>query len=148
VKSLARLLLLGGASGVVASAFLPWVTVKGSPLGIDLDLIGAGVVPTGKTVAGTDTAAFPAVVGVGGAVAALAVFSLFRKLLLLVGLLVTLAGGALLYYVLNVVDIETASRSALEQVVAGAVLTSTAGPGPPLLLGSGLAILLGALMMR
>jgi hypothetical protein len=143
VKSVARLLLLAGAAGVVASGFLPWVTVKG--VALHLDLIGADVTPGSKTVAGTETSAFPAVAGVGAAVAFLALFNIARKLLLLLGLLITVAGGGLLYYVLNIVDIETSGRSALEQAVAGALITSSTGPGPPLLLASGIVIFLGAL---
>src|SRR5439155_1394437 len=99
---------LGGAPGVLGSVTLPWVTVKGALPGVlHLDLLGADASPLSKTVSGTDTKAWPIVAAVGAAVAVLAVLGLARKLLLLLGLLTTLAGGGLLNYVLNVVDIET-----------------------------------------
>jgi uncharacterized membrane protein YeaQ/YmgE (transglycosylase-associated protein family) len=143
---LARPLILAGAAGVVASAFMPWVTVKGTSLNLDLGWIGATVSPGGKTVNGTDTSVWPAVVAVGGVVALLALVRFAKKLLILLGVAITLAGGGLLYYVLNVIDIETSSRSIIEQTVAGLALTSSAGSGPPLLLASGLAVLVGALL--
>jgi hypothetical protein len=145
VKVIGRLLLLAGAAGVIGAAFLPWVTVEGAP--IDLDLLRVGITGAGKTVAGTDTAAWPGVVGVGGLVALLALFNLARKLLLLLGVLVTLAGAGLLYYVLNVVDIET-SGNAVKEALAGALVSSTAGPGPFLLLAGGVAIVVGAVLNR
>ena len=145
MKAIGRLLVLGGAAGVIGTAFLPWVTVQGAPL--DLDLLKVGVTGVGKTVAGTDTAAWPGVVAVGGLVAVLAVLNLARKLVMLLGLLVTVAGAGLLYYVLNVVDIE-AEGNALRETLAGALASSTAEAGPYLLLASGLAILAGALLNR
>ena len=144
MKGIGRLLLLGGAAGVIGAAFLPWVTVSGAP--IDLDLIQVGITGVGKTVSGTDTAAWPGVVGVGALVALLAVFNLARKLLILLGLLVTVAGAGLLYYVLNVVDIET-SGNALKEL-GGSFASSTAEAGPFLLLASGLAIVAGAVLNR
>jgi hypothetical protein len=144
MKGIGRILVLAGAGGVVASAFLPWVTVEGLPL--HLDWLGTRVSLAGKTVAGTDTAAWPGVMAAGGVVGVLALLNLARRLLVLLGLLVTLAGGGLLYYVLNVVDIETSGRSAIEQAVAGATISSSAEVGPVVLLASGVAILLGALL--
>jgi uncharacterized membrane protein YeaQ/YmgE (transglycosylase-associated protein family) len=145
-RSLGRALILAGAAGVVASAFMPWVTVKGTALNLDLGWIGATVSPGGKTVSGTDTSAWPAVVAVGGIVSLLALVGFAKKLLVLLGLAITVAGAGLLYYVLNVIDIETSSRSIVEQTVAGLALTSSAGAGPPVLLGSGVAVLVGALL--
>lgn len=145
MRGIGRLLLLGGAAGVIATAFLPWVTVKGAP--IDLDLLRVDISAAGRTVAGTDTAAWPGVVGVGGLVALLALFNLARKLLVLLGLLVTVAGAGLLYYVLNVVDIET-SGNVIQETLAGALVSSSAGAGPFLLIASGVAILAGALLNR
>jgi hypothetical protein len=145
VRAIGRLLLLAGAAGVVAAAFLPWVTVKGAP--IDLELLRADVSAAGRTVSGTETAAWPGVVGVGGLVAVLAVLNLARKLVVLLGLLVTLAGAGLLYYVLNVVDIE-ASGNVIQETLAGALVSSTAEAGPFLLLASGIAILVGAILNR
>ena len=145
MRGIGRLLLLAGAAGVIAAAFLPWVTVSGAP--IDLDLLRVDISAAGRTVAGTDTAAWPGVVGVGGVVAVLALLNLARKLILLLGLLVTLAGAGLVYYVMNVVDIET-SGNAIKETLAGALVSSTAEPGPFLLLASGLAILVGAVLNR
>jgi hypothetical protein len=141
-----RLLILTGAAGVVASAFMPWVTVNGTPLHLDLGWIGATVSPGGKTVNGTDTSVWPAVVAVGGVVAALAAVRIAKKLLILLGLAITVAGGGLLYYVLNVIDIEGAKHGAIVETLANVALTSSAGPGPPVLLASGLAVLVGALL--
>jgi hypothetical protein len=137
--------MLAGAAGVIAAAFLPWVTVHGAP--IDLDLLRADISGVGRTVSGTDTAAWPGVVGVGGLVAVLALFNLARKLILLLGLLVTLAGAGLVYYVMNVVDIET-SGNAIKETLGGVLVSSTAEPGPFLLLASGVAILVGAVLNR
>ena len=128
---------------MVVSTFLPWVRVEGAP--INLDLIGARVSPGGTTVAGTETSAWPIVIAVGAVVAVLALLNMARKLLLLFGLLVIVAGGGLLYYALNVVDIETAGRSVIERAVAGAAVTSSAGAGPFVLLASGVCIVIGAL---
>jgi len=143
---LGRLLILTGAAGVVASAFMPWVTVKGTALNLDLGWIGATVSPGGKTVNGTDTSVWPGVVVVGAIVALLALVSFAKKVVLVLGLVIALTGGGLLYYVLNVIDIETSSRSLIEQTVAGLALTSSTGPGPPVLLASGIAVLVGALL--
>jgi hypothetical protein len=145
VRGIGRLLVLGGAAAVIGAAFLPWVTVEGVPL--DLDLLQVGITGVGKTVSGTDTVAWPGVVGVGGLVAVLAVLNLARKLMLLLGLLITLAGAGLVYYVMNVVDIE-ASGNVLKETLAGALVSSTAEPGPFLLLAGGVAILVGAALNR
>ena len=128
---------------MVLSTFLPWVTVEGAP--INLDVIGARVSPGGTTVSGSETQAWPVLLGVGALVAGLALFNIARKLLLLFGLLVVAAGGGLLYYAMNVVDIETAQRTVIERAVAGTAITSSAEAGPFLLLASGLCILIGAL---
>ena len=137
------MLVLAGAAAVLGSVTLPWVTIKGAPL--HLDLLGAGTSPLSKTVSGTDTKAWPIVVGVGAVVAALALFGLARKLLLVLGLLTTLAGGGLLYYVLNVVDIET-KGSTIKHTLATATIDSSAGAGPIVLLAGGLCILIGSLV--
>ena len=145
MKGIGRLLLLGGAAGVIGAAFLPWVTVSGAP--IDLDLLSVDLSAAGRTVAGTETAAWPGVVAAGGLVAVLGVLNLARKLVLLLGLLITVAGAGLLYYVLNVVDFET-SGNAVKEALAGALVSSTAEAGPFLLLAGGLAILVGAVLNR
>ena len=146
MKMISRILILAGAAAVLASIAVPWVTVKGAlPSTLDLGLLGAEVSPLGKTVSGTETKAWPAVAGVGAVVAALALFGLARKLILLLGLLTTVAGGALLYYVMNVVDIETQGDT-LKNALATMALDSSAGAGPMLLLAGGLAIAIGALL--
>jgi hypothetical protein len=125
---------------------LPWVTVKGAlPAVLHLDLLCADASPLSKTVSGTDTKAWPIVAGIGVVVAALAVLGLARKLLVLLGLLTTLAGGGLLYYALNVVDIETKDNT-IKNLVATTAIDSSAGAGPLLLLAGGLCILVGALI--
>jgi hypothetical protein len=146
MKMLSRILLLVGAAAVVGSVSLPWVTVKGAlPATLDLGLLGADVTPLSKTVSGTETKAWPVVAGVGAVVAVLALLGLARKLLVLLGLLTTVAGAGLLYYVMNVVDIETKGDT-LKNALANTVLDSSAGAGPVLLLLGGLAILVGALV--
>ena len=146
MKMISRILVLAGAAAVLVSVGLPWVTVKGAlPSTLDLGLLGAEVSPLGKTVSGTETKAWPFVVAVGAVVAVLAVLGLARKLILLLGLLITLAGGGLLYYVLHVVDIETKGDT-IKNTLANATLDSSAGAGPILLLAGGLCILIGALV--
>jgi hypothetical protein len=131
---------------VLLSVGLPWVTVKGAlPSTLDLGLLGAEVSPLGKTVSGTETKAWPIVVAVGAVVAVLGLLGLARKLILLLGLLTTVAGGALLYYVMNVVDIETKGDT-LKNTLANVALDSSAGAGPILLLAGGLAIAIGAVL--
>jgi uncharacterized membrane protein (TIGR02234 family) len=139
-----RLVLLVGAGAMALAALLPWVTIRGVVL--ELGPIGAQVSPGGRTVNGTDTSLWPVVLGVAALVAILAVLGVARRLLLVVGLLVIASGGALLYYVSNVVEIETEGRSALEQLVANALITSKTGAGTPLLIAGGLAIVVGALL--
>ena len=146
MKMISRILVLAGAAAVVVSAGLPWVTVKGAlPSALDLGLIGAEVTPLGKTVSGTETKAWPVVIAVGAVVAVLALMGLARKLILLLGLLTTVAGGALLYYVMNVVDIETKGDT-LKNALANLALDSSAGAGPMLLVAGGLAIAVGAIL--
>jgi hypothetical protein len=146
MKMLSRVLILAGAAAVAGSVSLPWVTVKGAlPSQLDLGVLGAEVSPLSKSVSGTETKAWPIVVGIAAVVAVLAILGLARKLIVLVGLLTTLAGGALLYYVMNVVDIETKGDE-LKNALANAALDSSTGAGPVLLVAGGLAILIGALV--
>jgi hypothetical protein len=143
---MARTLLLVGAGGMVLSALLPWITIEG--LGLDLGVIGATAGVGSDTVAGTDTSIWPLLVGAGVLVAVLAVLNVARKLLAALGLLVVVAGAGLLYYVANAVELEGAGRGAIEQIVAQTVVSSSTGPGTPVLLASGIAILAGALLAR
>src|SRR5712692_6401471 len=122
MRTSARILLLIGAAGVIAAAFLPWVRVEGLP--IKLDLLQTRISAVGRTVSGTETVAGPGVIGVGAAVAALAVLNRARRLLVVLGLLVTLAGAGLLYYVLNVVDIETAGQNVIQKEAVRAAASS------------------------
>jgi hypothetical protein len=146
MKMISRVLVLVGAVAVAASVALPWVTIKGAlPARLNLGLLGTDVSPLSKTVSGTETKAWPVVAGLGAVVALLALFGLARKLIVLLGLVTTVAGGALLYYVLNVVDIETKGDT-LKNALATAALHSSAGAGPMLLIAGGLAILVGALL--
>ncbi|HEV3364425.1 MAG TPA: hypothetical protein VG795_09850 [Acidimicrobiia bacterium] len=146
MKMISRIFVLVGAAAVLVSVALPWVTVEGAlPSTLDLGLLGAEVSPLGKTVSGTETKAWPVVAAVGAVVGLLAVLGLARKLILLLGLLTTVAGGALLYYVMNVVDIETKDDT-LKNALATMALDSSAGAGPILLLAGGLAIAIGALL--
>ncbi|MEA2220369.1 MAG: hypothetical protein QOJ35_2995 [Solirubrobacteraceae bacterium] len=143
----ARLLLLAGAAGMALSALLPWVTIGGR-LGLDLGLIGAKVTLGSRTVSGTETSLWPAIVGVAAVVAALAVVNVGRNLLLVLGLVVVAGGGALLYYAANVVDIEAGKRDPIQRALADALISSSVGPGPALLLAAGIAIVTGALLAR
>jgi hypothetical protein len=93
-------------------------------------------------------AIWPLLLGAGALVAILGLLGVARRALLALGLLVIAAGGALLYYVSNVVEIEIGGRSAVEQLLANAVITSSTGPGTPLLIASGLTIVVGALLAR
>jgi hypothetical protein len=145
MKMISRILMLVGAAAMLGSVSLPWVTVEGLPVNLDLGLLGADVTPGSKTVSGTETKAWPVIAAVGAAVAILALFGLARKVLLILGLLTTVAGGGLLYYVLNVVDIETKGDT-LKNTLANAALDSSAGAGPMLLLAGGLCILIGAIV--
>jgi hypothetical protein len=146
MKMISRILVLAGAAAVLLSVGLPWVTVKGAlPSTLDLGLLGAEVSPLGKTVSGTETKAWPIVAAVGVVVGVLALLGLARKVILLLGLLTTVAGGALLYYVMNVVDIETKGDT-LKNALATMALDSSAGAGPMLLIAGGLAIAIGAVL--
>lgn len=146
MKSAGRLLLLAGAAGLALSVLLPWVTVKGLALNLDLGVVGADITPGSRTVAGVGTSVWPVAVGVAAVVFVLTLLNVARMLLAVLGLLVTAAGGALLYYTANVIDIETRDGGPIAQAIANAVVESSTGPGPPLILASGIAILAGALM--
>ena len=143
---ISRALVLGGAAAGVLAALLPWVTVKGPSLTLDLGVIGAHAAPADRTVRGLDTALWPALVAVGAAVAVLALFGVARRILLVLGLLVTVAGALLLVYMANVIEIETRDGGALRKAAADALLTSAIGPGTPLLLAGGIAIVAGSLV--
>jgi hypothetical protein len=95
-------------------------------------------------VSGTDTKAWPPLVAVAGVAAALAVFGILRKLLVVIGLLTAIAGGGLVYYVMNVIDIET-SHDALKRTAAHLAVASSTQPGPFVLPAAGACMFVGAL---
>lgn len=140
--------MLAGALATILAAFLPWVTVKGLPVTLDLGLVGAEASAVNRTVSGTDTSLGPVLVGLGVVVAALALLGVARRLVLGIGLLVTVAGALLLVYMANVIDIETRGDGELQRALADALLSSSVGPGTPLLLAGGFAIVAGALARR
>jgi hypothetical protein len=142
-----RMLLLAGALGLALSVLLPWVTVNGPVVSIDLGIVGSEITTGSRTVEGIETSVWPFAVGVALLVVVLAILGVAARLLAAVGLLVTIAGAALLYYCANVLDIET-SGSTVKRGLSEALLTSSTGPGPPLILASGFAILVGGLLSR
>jgi hypothetical protein len=146
VKAAGRLLLLAGAAGLVLSVLLPWVTVRGLPLSLDLSIVGASIAPRSKTVSGVETSVWPVLVGAATVVVVLTLLNAAYKLLAVVGVAVAAAGGALLYYCAHVVDIETSDQGPVARALADALVESSTGPGPPLVLAGGIAILAGALM--
>ena len=141
-----RFLLLAGAIGLAVAVLLPWVTIRGIEL--QLGPIGAEVAPGARTVNGIDTVLWWYLVGLGAIVAILAFVDIGRRTLLGLGLIVIAAGGALLYYLSNVIDIETSDSNAIEKLIADGVLSSSVGPGAPVIIASGIAIVAGALLAR
>ena len=146
MPSVARLFLLAGAGGMVLSAMLPWVKIEG--IGLDLGLIGAKVSSGTTTIAGTDTSVWPVILVVAAVVALLALLKLARRALLVLGLLAIAAGGGLLYYCSNVVELELSDGSDVRRRLAEELVLSSTGPGPAVLLASGVLIVAGALLMR
>lgn len=143
-----RVLVLAGAAATILSAFLTWVTVTGLTATLDLALAAADVGPDDGTVAGTDTALWPALVAVGVVAAVLGFLGVARPVLIGLGVLTTIAGGVLLAYMANVIELETRGDSELKRAAADALLESSIGPGTPVLLLGGVLILLGALSQR
>jgi hypothetical protein len=145
VRFLGRLLTIAGAVGVIASVFLPWVTVSGTPLDLNAGLLSVDVVPGGRTVAGTGTSIWPIVVVIGLLVGVLSLLPRAGRLLAGLGVLVTIAGVGLLYYVENIIKFKTDQHGLIVKLLANATITSSTGPGPPVLLASGIVILVGGL---
>ena len=142
---ISRALVLAGSGATILSAFLTWVTVTGLTVTLDLDLISADVGAGNRTLAGTDTVLWPALVAVGVLAATLALLGVGRILLIGLGLLTAIAGGLLLIYMANVIELETRDGAQLPRAAARALLDSTVGPGTPLLLAGGILIGLGGL---
>jgi hypothetical protein len=128
VKAAGRLLLLAGAAGLVLSVLLPWVTVRGLPLSLDLSIVGASIAPGSKTVSGVETSVWPVLVGAAAVVVVLTLLNAPYKLLAVVGVAVAAAGGALLYYCAHVVDIETSDQGRSRG--RSPTRSSRARPGP------------------
>ena len=145
---LSRVLILAGAAATVLSAFLTWVTVLGLGVVLDLGPIGAELGIADGTVAGTDTSLWPGIVAVGVLAGVLGLLGVARSVLIVLGIATTLAGALLVYYMANVVDIETRNSDELESALADALIDTTVGPGTPLLLAGGVLILVGALARR
>ena len=146
VGFLSRLLSLAGAAGLALSALLPWVTIKG--LSLDLSFVGVKISPGAQTVNGTDTTYWPIILGAAAVIAILGVIGVARRLLLVAGLAVIAAGGAILYYCSNVIDLETKGEDELIRTLADAALSSSVGPGPAVMIGSGILIVAGAAIAR
>jgi hypothetical protein len=145
VRAVGRLLTIAGGIGVVVSVFLPWVTVAGTPLKLGLGLLSVSVVPGGRTVSGTGTSVWPIVLVVGLLVLALGLAPRAGRLLAVLGGLIALAGAGLTYYMANIVNLEADKHGAIVAMLANATITSSTGLGPPLLLASGVVILVGGL---
>lgn len=143
-RGLRRPLAVAGALAIALAAVLPWVTVKGR-LPLDLDLLNVEVSAGGMTVSGVDTAAWPYLLGVAVVACLLAAFGLARRLLLGIGVLAMIAGAGLFYYLSNVVDFEMADRTALERTAADLVVSASVGPGPFVLLGAGVCLILATI---
>lgn len=139
-----RVLVLLGAAALALGTVLPWVDVAGVPL--KLDWLGLQVPRIGREVAGTDTAAWPFVLGFAAVVALLALAGRARRLVLGLGLVSLVGSGGLLYYLSNVIEIETSGRSAVEQTLAQLAIRSSVQVGPYVLLTGAALIVAGALM--
>jgi hypothetical protein len=82
---ISRALGVAGGGATILSVSLTWVTVTGLTFTLDLDLISADAGAGNRTVAGTDTALWPAIVAVG---------ALPGTPVLLAGGILILVGGA------------------------------------------------------
>jgi drug/metabolite transporter superfamily protein YnfA len=145
VRVLGRLLATLGGLGVLASVFLPWVTVSGTPLDLGLGLLSVDIVPGGRTVSGTGTSIWPVIVVAGLVVLGLSVIPRAGRVIAGLGGLIAVAGAGLVYYTENIIKFKTDQHGAIVALIAKATITSSTGPGPPVLLASGLVILVGGL---
>ncbi len=145
MRLLGRLLTTIGGLGVVVSVLLPWVTVSGIPLDLNVGLLSVDIVPGGRTVAGTGTSAWPIILAAGLLVIALSLVPRAARLVAVLGGLIAIAGAGLVYYVENIIKFKTDQHGAIVRLIARATITSSTGPGPPLLLASGVVILVGGL---
>ena len=142
-----RILLLAGAAGLALAAVLPWVTIKG--LGLELGPIGAEVSPGARTVNGTDTSLWPVVLGVGAIVVVLAPPEHRAQ-----GPARRSASSRSPAAARCCTTSRTSSRSSpatssqIEKLLTSALVSSSVGPGAPLLIAGGIAIVTGALLAR
>ena len=143
MKSIARLLILLGAAGLALAAVVPWADVAGPAQQFKLDLLNVRANPGGRNVSGLDTPAWPFLLGIAGLLVALAMFNKLRRLILLLGALITVAGVGLVYYVTNAVEIETKGDQ-VKSLVGQVAFSTDTKLGPYLLIASGLLILVGA----
>lgn len=143
MKSLARLLILLGAGGVALAAVVPWADVSGPAQQFKLDLLNVRADPGGRDVSGLDTPAWPFLIGIAALLVALVMLNKLRKLVMLFGGLIVLAGAGLVYYVTNAVEIETKGDE-VKSLVGQVAFSSDTRLGPYLLIASGLLIVVGA----
>jgi hypothetical protein len=141
---ISRFLLLAGAAGMAVATVLTWVTISG--IGLDLGPLGTEVSPGAQTVRGIDTSLWPFILGAAAVVAILGLIGVARKLLVAIGLVVVAGGGALLYYLSNVIEIESSGGGAIEKAITEALISSSVGPGAPVLVAAGIVIVAGALL--
>ena len=141
-----RVLTLIGAAMLALGAVLPWIVVEGVPL--KLDWLDVRVPVNGREVSGTDTPLWPFLLGLAAVIAVLGVLARAWRVLLGLGLLTLVGTGALMYYLRNVIEIETSGRSGLEQTLAEVAVRAPVQSGPYLLLVGALFIVAGALTRR
>lgn len=146
ISAAGRVLTLVGAAMIALGAVLPWVVVEGVPL--KLDWLDVRVPVSGREVSGTDTLLWPVLLGLAAVLAALGLFARAWRVLLGLGLLALVGAGALMYYLRNVIEIETSGRSALEQTLAEVAVRAPVQSGPYLLLVGALFTVAGALTRR
>jgi hypothetical protein len=139
MKSISRLLILLGAGGVVLATVVPWASVRGP---LSLDLLNVDADPGGRTVSGTDTPAWPVLLAIAGVIVALVLLNKLRKLIMLFGGLIVLAGAGLLYYVTNAVEIETEGDE-IKGTIGRLAFSTDTKLGPYLLIASGALMLIG-----
>jgi|GEM_PF-2490524 len=144
MKGFGRLLVLAGAVGAALSVVLPWLQVRGAlPR---LSVLGAALGPGHRTVNGSDTSAWPVLVAAAALAGLLAVLGRARRVAVVLGALITLAGTGLVYYLQHVVDLRTAGKPALERDLAHLALDTSVQSGPFVLLAAGVLTTLGAML--
>ena len=128
MRLLGRALAILGAVGVILSVLLPWVTVSGTPLDLDLGLLSVDITPGGRTVSGTGTSVWPVIVIAGLLVLGLSLVPRAGRLLAALGALIAVAGAGLVYYTENIIRFKTEQHGAIVALIARATITSSTGP--------------------